>query len=203
MSSHIGYLSIPTLSSKSLQLSHVICAPTMFRNIIYISQLCLDNNLLIEFSSDSYIMNDRLTGAHLIKGPTKQGIYELQNSPSILAFSTIKASAINWHHRLGHPSLAIFKHLVSDFNLDVSSSLSYSCDACYCNKSHKLSINKSTLISHAPLDIIYTDLWTSRIYSLDNFKYYVVFIDHFIKYIWFYPLKNKSEQIWFLFDLKP
>jgi transposase InsO family protein len=29
--------------------------------------------------------------------------------------------------------------------------------------------------------------------SLDGFKYYVIFIDHFTKYIWFYPLKRKYE----------
>ena len=28
---------------------------------------------------------------------------------------------------------------------------------------------------------------------MDNFKYYVMFVDHHTKYIWFYPLKAKSE----------
>ena len=63
---HIGSLTLPT-SSKTLHLSNVLCAPTMTRNIISISQLLRsDNNLLIEFSSDSFHMKDRLTGAHLI-----------------------------------------------------------------------------------------------------------------------------------------
>lgn len=51
----------------------------------------------------------------------------------------------------------------------------------------------STLNSRAPLEIVYTDLWTSLVHSLDGFKYYVIFVDHFTKYIWFYPLKNKSD----------
>lgn len=48
------------------------------------------------------------------------------------------------------------------------------------------------LFSHSPLDIVYTDLWTSPVYSIDGFKYYVIFVDHHTKYIWFYSLKNKS-----------
>ncbi|KAJ9551582.1 hypothetical protein OSB04_015627 [Centaurea solstitialis] len=37
------------------------------------------------------------------------------------------------------------------------------------------------------------DVWTAPIISYDNFKYYVIFVDHFTKYIWFYPLKRKSD----------
>lgn len=95
---HIGSLTLPTTSSKLIHLSNILCAPTMTRNIISISQLCADNNLLIEFSSDSFLMKDRLTGAQLIKGPTRQGVYEWPSPSSILALSTVKAPAINWNH---------------------------------------------------------------------------------------------------------
>lgn len=30
-------------------------------------------------------------------------------------------------------------------------------------------------------------------YSIDGFKYYVIFVDHHTKYIWFYSIKNKSN----------
>ena len=36
-------------------------------------------------------------------------------------------------------------------------------------------------------------IWTSPIPSMDNFKYYVVFVYHFTHYIWLYPLKRKSD----------
>lgn len=38
-----------------------------------------------------------------------------------------------------------------------------------------------------------TDVWTSTIISIDNYKYYVVFIDHFTRYTWLFPLKRKSD----------
>ena len=50
------------------------------------------------------------------------------------------------------------------------------------------------LLSHTPpLEITFLDVWTSPIYYVDRFKYHVIFVDHFIKYIWFYPLKQKSN----------
>ena len=57
----------------------------------------------------------------------------------------------------------------------------------------KLSFSNSTIISSRPLQIIYSDIWTSPIISYDGFKYYVIFVDHFTIYIWFYPLKQKSQ----------
>ena len=37
--------------------------------------------------------------------------------------------------------------------------------------------------------------------SIDNFKYYIVFVDHFTRYTWLYPLRHKYDVkdvfIWF------
>ena len=41
-------------------------------------------------------------------------------------------------------------------------------------------------------------MWTSFIYSFDDFKYNVIFVDHCTKYIWFYL----SAQISFFNDLE-
>jgi len=49
------------------------------------------------------------------------------------------------------------------------------------------------LNSHKSLEIIFSDVWTSPLLSVDCFKYYVIFVDHFTKYIWFYLLKKKYD----------
>lgn len=36
-------------------------------------------------------------------------------------------------------------------------------------------------------------LWNSPILSFDNFKYYLIFVDHFSRYTWLFPLKQKSH----------
>jgi transposase InsO family protein len=41
---------------------------------------------------------------------------------------------------------------------------------------------------------VYSDVWgPAPFISVDGFLYYVIFIDHFSKYVWLYPLKLKSD----------
>ena len=48
--------------------------------------------------------------------------------------------------------------------------------------------------SSRPLELVYSDVWgPAPTRSLDGFSYYLIFVDHFSKYVWFYPLKNKSD----------
>ena len=70
---------------------------------------------------------------------------------------------------------------------------SFSCTVCNINKSHKLTFAQSSITSSSPLDIIFSDVWTSPVSSLDGFHYYVIFVDHYTKYIWLYPLRRKSD----------
>lgn len=101
-------------------------------------------------------------------------------------------------------SFKVFKHLVSSISLPIISSLStFSCHARKWNQSHKLPFYESTLTSSYPLKLIYYNVWSSPIESFDGNKYYVIFIDHFTCYIWFYPLKQNSDVHDFFIYLEP
>ena len=68
------------------------------------------------------------------------------------------------------------------------------CNACKCYKLHKIPFYVSTLISHVPLELIYSDVWGSfPVQSFDGFRYYAMFIDHFTKYLWLFPIKFKLD----------
>lgn len=68
------------------------------------------------------------------------------------------------------------------------------CDSCRCNKSHKLPFGVSSLKSRCPLDLLYTDVWgPSPIRSIDGYSYYVIFVDHYTKYSWLFPMAYKSD----------
>ena len=70
---------------------------------------------------------------------------------------------------------------------------SFSCSFCTINKSQKLPFPKSSITSSSPLVVIFSDVLTSPVFSFDGFHYYFIFVDHFTKYIWFYPLSCKSD----------
>ena len=123
-------------TSHSFSLSNVLCVLTMKRNLIAISQFCHSNNMSIEFLPTSFFVKDLHTWAIFLQGWTKDGVYEWATSSSksspLLAFSAIKTTSFEWHHRLGHPSSSILKHIVSSFQLELSSSLNtnFNCNVC-------------------------------------------------------------------------
>lgn len=84
---------------------------------------CRGYNTSIEFLSSSFSVKDLRTGAILLQDLTKDGVYEwptittFLTSP-FLAFSSVKTTSSAWHHRLGHPSVVIYKHIMSPFKLD-------------------------------------------------------------------------------------
>jgi transposase InsO family protein len=59
---------------------------------------------------------------------------------------------------------------------------------------HKLPFGNSSIKSTFPLQYIYSDVWgPAPVDSVNGFKYYLIFVDNYTKYVWLYPLKAKSE----------
>ncbi|KAL6334026.1 hypothetical protein AAG906_000080 [Vitis piasezkii] len=167
---HTGSTSFTT-HNTSFKFDNVLCVPSMRKNLISISQFCTSNNVSVEFLPSSFHVKELRTGEILLKGHTKDGVYEWQISFSstapLVVFSSVKTSSFEWHHRLGHLAFLILKHIVSHYQLDLSSSLisDFLCNACHCNKSHKLPFSTSTVVSSQPLEIIFSDVWTSPVIS--------------------------------------
>ncbi|CAH9131347.1 unnamed protein product [Cuscuta epithymum] len=60
-------------------------------------------------------------------------------------------------------------------------------------KHNKLSFSPSHSYTHAPFDIVHSDLWTSPILSSTGHRYYILFLDDFTNFLWIYPLSHKSD----------
>lgn len=153
-----------------------------------------DNNISIDFSSDFVIVKAIQSGKILFQGHTTNLIYEWLPSKSFISATldtTCVFTPLDWHHKLGHPSISIFKQISSLFSLAISRALQ--CNACDFN-SHKLHFYSYTMTSKGRPDVTYSDVRTSPIHSFDGYKYYIIFVDHFSKYLWLYPLKHKSKK---------
>lgn len=165
----------------------------MQKNLISISQFCSSNKVSIEFLPNSFLVKGLHTGAMLLRRHTKDGVYEWLTSTPLIAFSTIKTTSFDWHHKLGHLAFPILKHIVSSNHLGLSSSPSsdFSCNACLC-KSQIVFFQLFHCLYSTPSNHIFGCLDRSN--SINQWlQILVIFIDHFTKYIWFYPLKHKSE----------
>ncbi|KAG7536467.1 Integrase catalytic core [Arabidopsis suecica] len=195
---HTGSASLFT-NSRPLTMKNVLYVPDIHKNLISVYRLCNANRVSVEFFPASFQVKDLSSGVPLLHGRTKDELYEWPIKPSqalsLFASPCSKATHASWHSRLGHPSSSILNTVISTYSLPILNPAQklLSCSDCLINKSHKVPFSLSTITSSRPLEYIYSDVWSSPIISLDNFRYYLLFVDHFTRYTWLYPLKQKSH----------
>ena len=106
-----------------------------------------------------------------------------------------RAPSVDWHTRLRHPTDRIVRHVISNFNLSTTSNKKpIVCPGCQHGKSHQLLFSLSENKSSFPLELVFSNIWgPSPILSNNGACYYVIFVDHFSKFTWFYPITCKSD----------
>jgi hypothetical protein len=207
--SHVGSLALHS-PNRTFLLRDTLCVPNLCKNLIYVHYLTKQNNVFVEFHPFHFLVKDMITRAILLKGACNDGIYTFPTSmvpvsSKKVANVHIRTSLDGWHKRLGHPSTKIVHSLVKSFSLPITSNqkLLSLCHSYSINKAHQQPFRVTSLKSHAPLDIIYTDVWGLASYTgLDGSKYYLIFVDHYTKYIWFYQWSQNPVSLLFSHFLK-
>ncbi|KAG8381267.1 hypothetical protein BUALT_Bualt06G0104800 [Buddleja alternifolia] len=192
--SHIGNSTL-VHQNNSFALDNILCAPSIKNNLISVSKFCQSNNVSLEFFPLHFVVKDLRTGAPMLRGENINDVYCIPSSINPRVNHTTKSQLMEWHQRLGHPAIPIIRAIFRSSNLQ-SFSLSpsnFQCNSCDSNKSHKLPFAENSLHSTKPLELIYSDVWGPTNLSIDGFQYYLLFVDHFSKYVWLYPMKKKSE----------
>jgi hypothetical protein len=54
---------------------------------------------------------------------------------------------------------------------------------------------QTTHVSSKPLEMIHSDVWTTKTKSIGGCKYYVSFIDDHTRKVWVYFMKHKGEVL--------
>lgn len=194
---HTGTTSLLS-PSRTFQLSDVLCVPQADHNLISVHRFTKNNNVSVEFFSNLFLVKDRTTGAPLARGKCEKGVYKLQHSPLFSAhFNSLglRTSLQTWHSRLGHPSRRISSLIVSENKLPIikSSMSDIPCDSCLSCKTHKLPFTDSSLLAEKPLHYIYADVWGPTHISVDGYRFYLLLVDSYTKYCWFFPMVHKSD----------
>jgi hypothetical protein len=194
--SNIGRTVLHT-PQKELHLKNILHVPTANKSLVSVHKLTSDNNALIEFHPNVFLIKDRVTKRVIHQGKCKGGLYPLrpEEKSRKQVFGAIKPSTSRWHSRLGHPSFFVVERVVKNNGLPCVSDESPNSmrDSCLRAKSHQLPYPKSTSVSSAPLDLIFSDVWGPAPTSVGRHTYYVSFIDDYSKYTWIYLVKKKSD----------
>ncbi|KAF5460168.1 hypothetical protein F2P56_020055 [Juglans regia] len=81
---NIGDSKIST-PSHSFVLENLLHVLAIIKNLVSVQKLCLDTSVVFEFHSTHFLVKDSMTGAPLLCGPMRNGLYSFSN---ILPFAT-------------------------------------------------------------------------------------------------------------------
>ena len=210
---HIGNGELCT-STHNFKLDGILRVPYLASNLLFVHKLCLHNNAFCYFNAYRFFIQDSPTGKILHEGLSKDGVYPIPalsslHSSNSTAFSTSQvhqssqastslAQISLWHNRLGHPSAKLLHFAIRPINPaftfnkinECCSSYTY----CISAKMHRLPLKKHEIQSNSMLQLVHSDIWgPAPISSLLGYNYYVVFIDDFTRFTWFFLLKQKHE----------
>ena len=88
----------------------------------------------------------------------------------------------------------MLQHLVKQHNLPISQPIKFDCFSCNVEKSRKLPFLVSDIVSSAPFDLLHLDVWSpAPVPSFQGYRYYLLVLDDFTKYMWLLPLHYKSD----------
>ena len=194
---HLGSSSVST-SSHCFNLKNVLHVPDLKQDLLSANKFILDNQCSIHLYPFHFTVNDLSTEKVLFKGLVQEGFYPFQTSIAanqhVFAASS-KAPQDIWHQRLGHPSSRILNKVASHCGISFSTGINKSlCSSCAMGKCSKLPFSSVSCSTSRPLELIHTDIWgPSPTVYVQGFRYYIIFVDDYTKYCWFFPLTYKSE----------
>lgn len=232
---HIGYTYLSTSCGSSLHLHDILYVPQLTKNLISISKLLENTNLIIEFVANMCFIKDKKREVHLAQRIARGGLYQLLSKNDFVSNScnltygprsmlsifnnstcnhsdsaenkacipqchtnTVKSimSANLFHQHFGHPSRHVLKCILSSLSLNCNVTMPDFCDACQYGKMHQLPFYSTGINTKAPLELIHTDLWgPTPLPSSNGYRYYISFVDDYIRYCWIFPLTLKSEAL--------
>ena len=100
-----------------------------------------------------------------------------------------------WHNHLGHPNSHVLSTLFKSGSLgNKNSPVSFDCTTCKLGKSKTLPFLHNASQANHCFDIIHSDVWgISPIISHAGYKYFVTFLDDYIRFTGIYFLRSKAE----------
>ena len=70
------------------------------------------------------------------------------------------------------------------------------CKHCLSGKMHQFSFPISNFQALKPLELMHSDVWgPAPVTSLNDFQYYILFVDEYSKFTWLYLLKHKFDLL--------
>lgn len=191
---HIGDTVLHT-DKNSVKLKNVLVVPEIKKNLLSVSQLTTDFPYMFEFTANNFVIKNRETGKVITIGIRNGGFYSLEPNQNMTFYSSRfqATSDTTWHQRLGHPHMKIISYLKHNklISINEHDREIFLCESCQLGKSCRLPFLNIDEHCSEPFGKIHCDLWgPAPVKSFQNFKFYVIFVDEFTWFTWFFPLRK-------------
>ncbi|KAL0326609.1 UNVERIFIED_CONTAM: Retrovirus-related Pol polyprotein from transposon RE2 [Sesamum angustifolium] len=173
-----------------LTLTNVLFAPKFPVNLLSVNHLTKTHNCSVTFYPSYCVIQDLQTRRTIGTGHERGGLYFLDPTPPVDARAlSASVSPLQWHSRLGHPSLPTLQKLLP---ID---SARLECESCELGKHHRASFPpRVEKRSSSPFTLVHSDIWgPCRFESLRGFRYFITFVDDYSRMTWVYLLKDRSQ----------
>jgi len=142
---------------NNLNLHDVLYVPKITKNLLSISKLTVDNNILIEFDENCCFVKDKLIGKTLLKRNLKMAYVNYVTIKTLMSTCLLKK---NWNRKLGHPNNKVLEKVLKECNVNTSPSDSFTfCEAFQFEKFHILPFKTSYSYVKEILDLIHSNVW--------------------------------------------
>ena len=100
-----------------------------------------------------------------------------------------------WHQRLGHPAHDVMTFMLKQSNIPVQTDDNHNtCISCIQGKMSRLPFPVRTDRCTSPFQKVHTDVWgPAPVRSIEGYRYYVTFVDEYTRFVWIFPMSNKSD----------
>ncbi|KAM1422622.1 hypothetical protein ACFX2I_004733 [Malus domestica] len=202
---NIGSTTLQT-NNHSLILNKVLHVPHIARSLLFVKQLCADNKSWFICDESEFFVQDKKTREIVYQGKSKpeelfqipvvqrqRGVQSITSSPVAYVGKAIKCDT--WHQRLGHPTPEIMSCMLQKSNIVADrDSKSSVCVSCIQGKMSRTPFPLRSVTCTSPFEKIHSDVWgPSPVKSLEGYRYYVTLIDEYTRYVWIFPMSNKSD----------
>jgi hypothetical protein len=176
--------------SPDIELLSILHVPSFPFNLLSISKITKSFNCSVSFYPSLCIFQDLMTRRMIGMGHEVGGLYYMDLTPtsSQVLQSSTSIPALQWHCRLGHPSLPTLKHQVPHLHHESS----VPCEACQLSKHHHVPFPSRVVCwVFSPFELIHFDVWGPINIASNKFHYFVTFVDDFSRMTWLFSMKNR------------
>lgn len=189
--------------SASLLLRDVLFVPRFSFNLIYVSCLMRDENLLSDFSGDYCEIQDKLHSMMIGRVECSNGLYLLAPpDKSSLTFQNVLVHVVGpdtWHNRLGHLSHMLLNSMKEALYISNSMSDHGICHICPLAKQRRMSFPFNNKVVAVVFDLVHCDIWGPfKTPTYAGYRYFLTLVDDCSRYTWTYLMRNKSDE----FDIR-